>query len=143
VPLPHADGVEQRAHALHFSRGPTASRIPQLHNPGKANSAPRHLFPSQPPSKRSTRGKGAEHDRCSCGQKNSPVPRALRLHGDAARRQGWGRRGHSETGLRLPAAGDSAGILLQKIIFRELLASQQRWGLADSCHHRTDTAPAS
>lgn len=41
----------------------------------------------------------------------------------------------------LPAAGDSTGILLQKIIFRELLAFQQHWRLADSCHHSTDDEP--
>jgi len=39
----------------------------------------------------------------------------------------------------LTAAGDSAGILLQKTAFRELLAFQQRWGRADSCHHSTDS----
>lgn len=41
----------------------------------------------------------------------------------------------------LPAAGDCTGILSQKIIFRELLAFQQHWGLADSCHHSTDNRP--
>lgn len=41
----------------------------------------------------------------------------------------------------LPAAGDCTGILPQKIIFRELLAFQQHWGLADSCHHSTDDRP--
>lgn len=43
--------------------------------------------------------------------------------------------------VSLPAAGDSTGILLQKIIFRELLAFQQCWRLADSCHHSTDDEP--
>lgn len=41
----------------------------------------------------------------------------------------------------LPAAGDSAGILLQQRIFRELSDFQQRWGLAASCQHSTDDEP--
>lgn len=44
--------------------------------------------------------------------------------------------------ISLPAAGiPSTGILPQKIIFRKLLAFQQHWELADSCHHRTDDKP--
>lgn len=71
-----------------------------------------------------------------------PSPRSTSFARWCLETTGLGTAGSpGDRAVSLPAAGDSTGILLQKIIFRELLAFQLHWRLADSCHHSTDDEP--